>query len=77
LNFGQGKVAAFNMESGPRKHVQNLLLGYGGLEQADVLINPANGEERQGVSLRTALKKDIGIENVLIQAAARLRFEPA
>ena len=29
----------------PRKDVQNLLLGYGGLEQAAVLINPANDEE--------------------------------
>jgi hypothetical protein len=46
LNSGQGKVAAFKMESGLRKHVQNLLLGYVGLEQAAVLINPANGEKR-------------------------------
>jgi hypothetical protein len=46
LNFGQGEVAAFEMESEPRKLVQNLLLGYGGLEQAAVLINPANAEKR-------------------------------
>jgi hypothetical protein len=31
---------------GRRKHVQNLLLGDGGLEQAGVLINPANDEKK-------------------------------
>jgi hypothetical protein len=48
LNFGQGKVAAFKMESGPRKLVQNRLLGYGGLEQAAVLINPSERREMVG-----------------------------
>jgi len=30
----------------PRKHVQNLLLGDGGFEQAAVLITPPNDEKR-------------------------------